>query len=179
MNTNETKFLTPAEIIKTVLFAVILGVVLNTYIIANAVVPTGSMSDTIEVNSKFILDKISYAVIDPRRGDIITFYAPDDENTLYLKRIIALPGETIEGKDGEVYIDGEVLTEDYVKDKIQDNFGPYEVPEDCYFVMGDNRLNSWDSRFWDKKYVAKDKILGKALFEYSPTLKWFSKEKYK
>ena len=90
-----------------------------------------------------------------------------------MKRILALPGETIEGEDGVIYIDGKPLEEPYIKIKFKQDFGPYKVPRNSYFMMGDNRNNSWDSRFWVNKYVEKDEIIGKAEFEYFPEIKGF------
>jgi signal peptidase I len=84
----------------------------------------------------------------------------------YVKRVIGLPGETIEGIDGYVYINGEKIEETYVKSLLEENFGPYTIPENCYFMMGDNRSMSFDSRLWENKYVSIDKIVGKAMFKY-------------
>ena len=100
----------------------------------------------------------------------MSFYYPDDGETLYLKRIIGLPGETIKGVDGKVYINGNEI-EDYTSNVFRDDFGPYTIPNDCYFMMGDNRSNSWDSRYWDNKYVSESEIIGKAEIEYYPEIK--------
>ncbi|KAI4444512.1 MAG: signal peptidase I [Ruminococcus sp.] len=156
---------------RTILIALIVGFAASKVLITSAQVPTGSMEDTIMPGSRLIINRIAYAVSKPKRGDIIAFYFPDDEETVYLKRIIALPGETVEGKNGNVLVDGEPLEEDYVTEEIDSDFGPYYVPTDMYFVMGDNRNDSWDSRFWDHKFVAKKKIIGKAEMEYFPKIK--------
>lgn len=156
---------------RTILIALIVGFTASKVLITSAQVPTGSMEDTIMPGSRLIINRIAYAVSKPKRGDIIAFYFPDDEETVYLKRIIALPGETVEGKNGYVLVDGEPLEEDYVTEEIDSDFGPYYVPTDMYFVMGDNRNDSWDSRFWDHKFVAKKKIIGKAEMEYFPKIK--------
>ena len=88
----------------------------------------------------------------------------------YVKRVIGLPGETVEVKDGKVYINGSdtPLDEPYLPEPMEGSYGPYEVPEGCYFMMGDNRNNSLDARFWDNKFVAKNKIVAKVLFCYYP-----------
>ena len=156
---------------RTILIALIVGFAASKVLITSAQVPTGSMEDTIMPGSRLIINRIAYAVSKPKRGDIIAFYFPDDEETVYLKRIIALPGETVEGKNGNVLVDGEPWEEDYVTEEIDNDFGPYYVPTDMYFVMGDNRNDSWDSRFWDHKFVAKKKIIGKAEMEYFPKIK--------
>lgn len=100
--------------------------------------------------------------------DIVTFIYPDDGETLYLKRILGLPGETIEGKGGTIYIDGEPLEQDYTDEVSYDRFGPFQVPEGAYFMMGDNRNDSWDSRYWEHKFVKKEDIIGKAAVSYFP-----------
>ena len=161
---------------KIIFTAFVISFAVNHYVIANAVVPTGSMESTIEPNDRIFINRLAYAAQEPERGDIISFWYPDNEKENYLKRIIGLPGETIEGKDGEIYINGELLDESYIKEKSYDNFGPYEVPEGCYFVMGDNRNNSHDSRYWTHKFVSKDKIVGKAVIKYYPNLETFSED---
>lgn len=166
------------EYAMTLITAIIIALLINKFIIANAVVPTGSMEPTIMHTSSFIVDKISYKFMEPRRGDIIVFFAPDLENILYLKRIVALPGETIEGKDGEIYINNDKLVESYVADKISNDFGPYTVPDNEYFVLGDNRNYSLDARYWEDKYVNKSEIIGKALLEYIPEIELFRKVTY-
>ncbi len=172
------------DITKTLFTAFTIAYFVNHALIANAHVPTGSMEPTIEVNSMIILNRLAYAgEKEPARGDIISFYPPDGVHydsdgkpITYLKRVIGLPNETIEGRDGRIYIDGELLTEKYITIEIESDFGPYTIPEDCYFVMGDNRNNSWDSRYWNNKFVSKYAIIGRAEFKYLPTWKVFSKE---
>ncbi len=152
----------------TILF--IIWFFINT-IILNAVVPTGSMKNTINPNDRIIANRLAYLFSEPKRFDIIIFPYPDDEDIIYVKRIIGLPGETVEIIDGEVYINGsETPLYDYfvTVEKPTGNFGPYVVPDDCYFVLGDNRNDSKDSRYWENKFVSKDKILGKVIFKYYP-----------
>lgn len=157
---------------KIVVISVAVGVIANHTLIVNATVPTGSMENTVPVGSRLFMNRLSYVFADPQRGDIVTFPCPDEPETMYLKRIIGLPGETIEGKDGVIYINGKVLKEDYIKEPSYKDFGPYEVPENSYFMMGDNRNNSWDSRYWSSKFVPKEDLVGKGIFEYYPKLKW-------
>ena len=148
--------------------ALAVGILLNKYMIANAQVPTSSMETTVMAGDRILVNRLSYLFHDPERGDIVTFIYPDDGETLYLKRILGLPGETIEGKDGKIYIDGEPLEPDYTDEVSDDGFGPYQVPEGAYFMMGDNRNDSWDSRYWEHKFVKKEDIIGKAAVSYFP-----------
>ena len=129
-----------------------------------------SMQPTLSDGDNLIVDKLSYRFHDPERFDIIVFPFQFQDNTYYIKRIIGLPGETVEIRDGHIYIDGssEPLEDVETKEYMVGNYGPYTVPEGCYFVMGDNRNDSKDSRYWINPYVSKDKILGKAVFRYWP-----------
>lgn len=156
--------------VKCILFAVVLAWVITHVVIVNAEVPTGSMIDTIMPKDRIVAFRLAYLVAGPQRGDIVVFKYPDDESQLFIKRVIGLPGDTIEGKNGLVYINDEPLDEDYTDGQKVVPFGPYEVPENSYFMMGDNRNGSWDSRYWENKFVSKDKILGKALFRYYPSI---------
>lgn len=154
--------------IKTIAMAIVIAVLINSFVIVNATVPTGSMENTIMPGDRIIALRLTYYVSSPERGDIVVFRYPDDESVLYVKRVIGLPGETVEVKDGEVYINNSdtPLDDSFVKEQPVGDFGPYEVPEGCYFMMGDNRNNSQDSRYWVNKYVEEDKILGKVYFKY-------------
>jgi signal peptidase I, bacterial type len=153
---------------KHIVIALVIAFILARFVIVNANVPTSSMEPTIMVNDRLIANRLSYNFTSPKRGDIVVFKYPDDENVLYVKRIIGLSGETVNITKGSVYINGEKLDEPYISTSIAGNFGPYTVPDGSYFMMGDNRNNSQDSRYWKNKYVSKDKILGKALFKYYP-----------
>ena len=140
------------------------------FVIINANIPSGSMENTIMTNDKLIALRTSYWFNDPKRGDIIIFKYPDDPSKIFIKRVIGLPGETVTVKDGKVYIDGKEQTQavSFCPEEMTGSFGPYEVPEDSYFVMGDNRNNSLDSRYWNNTYVKKEAILAKAGFRYWP-----------
>ena len=152
--------------------AILAALLIKNYLIINADVPTGSMENTIMPGDRFVGNRLAYIKSGANRGDIVVFRYPDNEKEIYVKRVIGLPGETVVIDDGKIYIDGstEPLEEDYLKEEWTVATGPYtfEVPEGCYFMMGDNRNDSWDARYWQNTYVAKEKILGKALFTYWP-----------
>ena len=150
--------------------AVILAFLIDTFVIVNAQIPSGSMENTIMTGDRVFGNRLAYKFSDPKRFDIIIFKYPDDESQLFIKRIIGLPGETVEIHDGNIYINGsDTPLEDVdIKEPMEGSFGPYTVPEGCYFVMGDNRNNSRDSRYWENTFVSEDEILGKAVFRYWP-----------
>ena len=152
--------------------AILIAFVLKTYIIITATVPTGSMESTIMPDDDIFGFRLSYINSTPERGDIIIFKFPDNENERYVKRVIGLPGEKVTIKEGQVFINEstEPLKEEYIKEEWTNAAGPYEfeVPEGCYFVMGDNRNNSYDSRYWTNTYVKEEQIIGKALWIYYP-----------
>lgn len=160
--------------VKVIITAVLIALALDFLVIANAVVPTGSMENTVPVGSRIIGFRLYYLFQEPQRGDIVIFKFPDDEKKDYLKRIIGLPGDTVEIVDGKVYINGseEPLDEPYLSEEPVGNYGPYVVPEDSYFMMGDNRNYSNDSRFWETTYVTHDKLVAKAFIMYYPDFKW-------
>lgn len=179
--------------VEVIVIAVVLALFIDNFIIINATVPSGSMEQTIMTGSRVLGTRFSYWFKDPQRGDIVVFKYPIDEakgkNTKYIKRIIGLPGETVEIREGAVYIDGEKLEETYINGtwtERNDGF-TFEVPEDHYLMLGDNRNNSSDARYWAElavkdglakdpgdedalsyQYVARKKILGKAYFCYWP-----------
>lgn len=134
-------------------------------------IPSGSMEGTIQTNSIVFSTMYDVEEEDLERYDILTFVSPNDPDVTYIKRLIGLPGETIEVKEGKVYADGLELDDSFIKGtQNQVGDGVFEVPEDCYFFMGDNRNNSNDSRFWDNPYVPADDIQAKAkciLFPFS------------
>ncbi|NLC19201.1 MAG: signal peptidase I [Clostridiales bacterium] len=156
--------------------AIALAMVINRFVIYRVSSPTGSMENTIMINDKVFIFRLAYLFSEPKRGDIVVFEAPDKPEEDYIKRIIGLPGDVVEGIDGVVYVNGEPLEEDYLKEPMLEGpgtgtFGPFKVPEGHYFMMGDNRNNSADSRFWHNTYVSRKKIKGKAVLKY-PNFKW-------
>jgi len=162
----------------TIVLAVVAAKLINTYVIIKAEVPTGSMEHTIEVDDCILGFQMAYVFNGPDRGDIVLFPYPDNPEVTYVKRVIGLPGETVEIKAGSVYINGKPINEPYLKEAMEGEYGPYVVPEGCYFMLGDNRNYSADSRKWTNPYVKKEDIMAKAMFRYSPSFHWFSDVDY-
>lgn len=163
------------EFIAPIVIAMIIAMILKYCVFANAVIPTGSMLDTIQQGDRVIASRLAYTFSDPERFDIAIFKYPDNEKEYFVKRVIGLPGEKVDILNGTVYItgaDGKTLElrDDFVSEENKDNYcGSFVVPEDCYFVMGDNRDNSVDSRYWvTTNYVSRDKFIGKVMFRYYP-----------
>lgn len=156
----------------TIALAVVAALFIKNYVIINANIPSGSMENTIMTDDRLFGYRLAYNHSSPERGDIVIFKFPDNEEENYVKRVIGLPGELVVIQDAKIYINGSEtpLEENYLKEEWTVGTGPYtfEVPEDSFLVMGDNRNNSWDARYWDNTYVTKDKILGKAVFRYYP-----------
>lgn len=170
------------------IIAVVLIVTLvNNVILINAKIPSESMEKTIMtgdrifgfrlaygININLFGHKISKKTKDPERFDIVIFKYPDDENQLFIKRVIGLPGEKVQITDGKVYInDSEIpLDDSFLPETPRGTFGPYEVPENSYFVLGDNRNHSKDSRYWKTtSFVTFDELVGKAVIRYYPSVK--------
>lgn len=158
------------DFVKAAVIAAAIAAFLMFVVLINVKVPTGSMENTIMPGDRIMGLRVVYWFDGPERGDIVVFKYPDDESQKYIKRVVGLPGETVSIVNGEVYINGQLNTEinSHIKEPMNGDFGPYEVPEDSYFMMGDNRNNSHDSRFWEKTFVKEDKIMGKAYFKYFP-----------
>ena len=175
----EKPFSWKAEIIswlQIIIAAVVIALAVNNFVIANSRVPTGSMIPTIMDHSRVIGSRLSYLTGDPQRGDVVIFRYPDDPSVYYVKRVIGLPGETVTVKNGRPYINGSEtpLDEPYLAEEPNNDLGGdgvFLVPEGCYFMMGDNRNNSLDARYWENHYVEKKAIIAKVIFSYWPKLK--------
>jgi signal peptidase I len=157
---------------KVIVFALAFTLFINFFIIVNASVPTGSMEGTIRVNDRIVAFRLSYMFGTPERYDIIVFRAPDD-GVKNVKRIIGMPGERVAVIDGVVHINGVAgLRDDFVLagsfGYLGPNFPETLVPEGHYFVLGDNRSNSRDSRQWLEPFVEERRIQGRAVFRYFP-----------
>lgn len=174
----EKEFSWVREIISTAVY--LLAVVAVTFLFVQFVgqrthVNGDSMNVTLEDGDNLIVDKLSYRFSEPERYDIIVFPYQYQEKTYYIKRIIGMPGETVQIIDGMVYIDGEMLDESYGKEVMQYSGvagDPIELGTDEYFVLGDNRNNSSDSRDPSVGNIKEDQIIGKAFIRIWPLNKF-------
>ncbi|MCR6546244.1 signal peptidase I [Dehalobacterium formicoaceticum] len=155
------------EIVEALSLAVILAILMRLFLWEPYFIPSSSMEPVLQPGDRILVNKWIYRFRDPKRGDIIIFRYPMDERIQYIKRIIALPGEVIQGRNGEILINGQVLEESYISEAgTAFDFGPITMDEGAYFVLGDHRDNSRDSRVFG--IVTRDKILGKASITYWP-----------
>lgn len=152
--------------------AVVLALGIKTYVAEARWIPSASMEPTLMVGDHLMVDKVYYKYSGIGRRDIVVFNPTPASGfkDVMIKRVIGLPGDEIQVKKGLVYINGQPLTEPYEMDKPKDDFGPVKVPEDSFFVMGDNRNNSADSRFWGM--LPKKNLIGRAMFNYYPVDHW-------
>lgn len=156
------------EVIETVLWALVLALILRTFVIQAFWIPSSSMAPTFEPGDRVIVLKFWYMLpkIEPKRGQIVVFKYPADPKRDFVKRMIGMPGDTVELKEGRVFINGREIAEPYVVNLDNYNMEPIEVPADKYFCLGDNRPNSQDSRFWG--FVPANFLRGPAVFRYWP-----------
>ena len=181
---------TGREYFESIVIAVILALFIRTFVVQAFKIPTGSMENNLLVGDHLLVNKFVFAPtvspveravlpIDPvRRGDVVVFKYPEEPDRDFIKRVIGLPGETLELREKKVYIDGKPLEEPYVHFlsppststsefaayDVRERYGQVTVPADQYFVMGDNRDNSQDSRYWG--FLPRHYIKGKALMVY-------------
>lgn len=167
---------TIADIAVTVLIAVAAAVALRTFVIGVYVVPTGSMLDTIQEGDMLVGEKVTLRWSSPQVGDVVTFEDPLDAGTVLIKRVVAVGGQTVDLRDGKLYVDGAEADEAYTEGKPTESLSglagsagieyPYTVPAGTIFCMGDNRTNSLDSRYFGP--VSVDAVSSKGLFIYWP-----------
>ncbi|HYM69877.1 MAG TPA: signal peptidase I [bacterium] len=159
-----------ASIIETLdacIFAAVLSLVIITFVVQAFYIPSGSMEPTLMVDDRILVAKFLYRFEPVRRGDVIVFRYPLNPSRDFVKRVIGLPGQHAQLKEGVVYIDGTRISEKgYTTRPDFGNYGPIVVPATEYFVLGDNRNNSEDSRFFG--YVPRANIIGRAVFIYWP-----------
>jgi signal peptidase I len=151
--------------------AFLVAFVVKTFLIQAFFIPSGSMLPTLHEDDRVLVNKLSYDLHDVNRGDLVVFERPEGETAGQIKdlikRVVALPGERIEQRDGDVYIDGQLLEEPYLDDGTETtNLEPQTVPEDHVFVMGDNRDDSMDSRVFSA--IDEDLIVGRAFVRVWP-----------
>lgn len=155
------------EIIESIVIAVLLAALIRIFILAPFYIPSGSMVPTLLEGDRIIVSKITYRIWAPQRGDIVVFKYPRDPSRDYVKRLIGLGGETVALKNNRLYINGQVVPENYLPPGIQfADYGPVRVPEGHYLVLGDNRNVSEDSRYWGP--LPEKNVIGKALLVYWP-----------
>src|SRR5207249_5095795 len=188
--THEFKKSTLREYFESIVIAVILALFIRTFVVQAFKIPTGSMENNLLIGDHLLVNKfvfgptplaIGRAVLPvraPRRRDIVVFKYPDEPDRDFIKRIIGLPGETVELRNKRVYINGQPIDEPYVhflsppssdyqevtSFDVRERYGPVTVPANQYFVMGDNRDNSQDSRYWG--FLPRENVKGKALVIY-------------
>jgi len=177
------------EWIESIIIAVILALAIRTFLIQAFKIPSGSMQPTLQIGDKIMVNKLLFGpklpftdfrlpgLREPRRGDIIVFIYPEDPKKDFIKRLIAVGGETVEISEGKILIDGEPVRDAQEIQKIHYyNKGVYgqkrrqiEVPEGSYFVLGDNSSSSKDSRYWG--LVPEENVIGRAMFIWWPPLR--------
>ena len=157
--------------LETIIFALVVVLILRGFLIENTKVIGSSMLPTLQEGNNIFITKPDYFFGSPKRGDVIVF--PHSSGNLYIKRIIGMPGDEIDIKKGNIYINGDKYEEDYILQKIStgregDIDYPATVPDNSYFVLGDNRNNSSDSRLESVGFVEEDNITGKATLRIWP-----------
>jgi signal peptidase I len=171
------------EYVEALLIAALLALFIRSFVVKAYKIPSGSMLETLQIGDHLLVNKFLYGVklpftdftvipiSEPKFQDIIVFEFPEDPSKDFIKRVIGLPGDVIEIKDKEVYRNGGKLVEPYIRHTdpnilptVRDSYGPITVPAGKYFCMGDNRDESYDSRFWG--FVREDQIQGKAWIIY-------------
>ncbi len=158
-----------------VILAIALGLslLIRTFVAEPRFIPSDSMFPTLEINDRLVIEKVSYYLDSPQFGDIIVFTPPSQLQEIgygadqaFIKRIIGKPGQTIEVKNGRVYIDNQPQFERYIAEEPHYQLPPVKVPENSYFVMGDNRNDSNDSHVWG--FLPQENIIGRAIFRFWP-----------
>jgi signal peptidase I len=174
------------EYAEAIIIAILIAAFIRTFVVQAFKIPSGSMKPTLEIGDHILVNKFSYGVKlpylrntiiplgQPQRGDIAVFIYPEDKTKDFIKRVIAVGGDTVEVRNKKVFLNGEpmddphgVHVEDVIYPKAiqrRDNMGPVKVPEGTIFVMGDNRDQSYDSRFWG--FVKLEDVIGKAFIIY-------------
>ncbi|WP_069650827.1 signal peptidase I [Caloranaerobacter ferrireducens] len=179
MDKKETKFKKEIKSwIKSIIHAIVIAVIIKIFFLQTVIVIGVSMNPTLNENDRLLVNKAIYLVKEPKRGDIVTINAPDKQGKIYIKRVIGLENETLEIKNGKIYINGEILKEPYLQGNINTNSkykSKWRIPKNYVFVIGDNRQNSNDSRNFGPVKIKR--IQGKAFFRFFPFGKRFGQVK--
>ncbi|MBO3462601.1 signal peptidase I [Aetokthonos hydrillicola Thurmond2011] len=156
-----------------VAIALCLALIIRTFVAEPRYIPSDSMLPTLHIGDRLVVEKISYLFHQPNFGDIVVFQPPEElqsrgysKDQAFIKRIIGKPGDIITIVNGKVYINGQPLQEDYIAEPPEQPFPPVKVPKDEFFVMGDNRNDSNDSRYWG--FLPSKNIIGRAVFRFWP-----------
>lgn len=159
------------EAVEILVIAVAIAFGIRTFIAEARYIPSGSMIPTLKIDDRLMVEKLTYHFRNPERGDIVVFNPTDrliqqNFHDAFIKRVIGTPGDKVEVKEGKVFVNDQPLTEDYIFEPPNRNAPPVVISPNQYFVMGDNRNSSYDSRFWGT--VPRDRIIGKAAFRFWP-----------
>ena len=161
-------FRSVAEFIGILAAAILIAYLLQAFIVKPFQIPSESMEPTIDPGDRILVNRLAYSYGSIERGDVIVFKAPTDPDVDFVKRVIALGGDTIEVKNGQVFINGVAQAEPYAPSMDFSNFPAQTVPEGNLFVMGDNRGDSQDSRFWNPPWLPVENVVGEAFLIYWP-----------
>ncbi len=164
------------EGLQTIGLSVALALGIRQFVAEARYIPSESMTPTLLKNDRLVIEKLSYRFQEPQRGDIVVFWPPSEivpagqKRDAFIKRIVGLPGDTVEVTNGRVVINGEVQNERYIQAPPNYEQEPLTIPPDSYFVLGDNRNASYDSHAWDiaRPFVPEDQIIGKAVVRFWP-----------
>lgn len=161
------------ENLTLVAIALCLAFLIRTFIAEPRFIPSDSMLPTLHTGDRLVVEKISYKFHPPKTGDIIVFQPPEElqrrgypKDQAFIKRVIGEPGEIVSVAHGKVYLNGQALQEDYIAEPPNNPYPPQVVPEGEFFVMGDNRNDSNDSRYWG--FLPRKNIIGRATFRFWP-----------
>lgn len=160
-------WVTAAEII--LLVSLILVALIRPFVLEPFYIPSESMLPGLHKGDSLLVNRFSFRMGEPERGEVVVFYGSEESghpDEVYVKRIIALPGEQVAVYDGKTYVQGMPLDEEYVREAPFGNYGPYRVPENSYFMMGDNRNDSRDSRYWGA--IPRENLIGRAVCVFWP-----------
>lgn len=161
------------ENIRLVAIALVLALLIRIFVAEPRYIPSNSMLPTLHIGDRLVVEKVSYLFQSPQKGDIVVFEPPEQLQSLgyrkdqvFIKRIIGKPGQIVSVNNGKVYINEQPLSEDYIAESPAYQLVPVQIPQDEFFVMGDNRNDSNDSHVWG--FLPKQNIIGRAVFRFFP-----------